>query len=511
VKYQFSFIMTLSISWLSACGLDMQPEMEQSESDPVTTEDIGTAAYGNKFCPASFIGVSGEAKMIIGAAGYTRSDAIAIAQDYCRTAGSLFFPDTTAVLNGVGNVCDQIAVSDHGPWLETAGIIGALAPRDESGNVYPNAVLDKQSLARLIVVSALRRNGLPSNPGPQNFRRAVELATLAVAANPNVFADADQAMPANRLWVKAIGALRMADGANGSFGVNTWMPKGAIAKLALRAMDINPSNANPQYPANIGDWFIDTSAAIADWPWYVNYYGFRGFADGIPPWSTCPGNAPRITTPLDIGSRTLSMRRFYVQAKSFINAVSILEPPPLGGIPQLFVALVGATNAFYNEDPPDGSLGSGDFRLFGEFLASMTCEANRAVDVDLTRPNVAAGLEGPFAGVINPMQTRIRPVMSGSTRIGFNISFVMSGRPNAVAEIPIEAVKPRTNLSIFQKGRVLLICRLGTPTATAFTGGSPFPSHRTWVTDLSNGATTPAGLAQDLMATLWSLPPVPAP
>lgn len=489
----------------------MGPEVGQSEGTSLATEDIGTAAYGNKFCPASYIGVSGEAKMIIGAVGYTRSNAIAIAQDYCRSTGSLFFLDTTDVLNGVGNVCDQIAASDHGPWLETAGIIGALAPRDGSGRVYPNAVLDKQALARLIVVSALRHNGVPSSPGPQNFRRAVELATLAVASNPNVFADADQAMPANRLWVKAIGALRMADGANGSFGVDTWMPKGAIAKLALRAMGINPSNASPQYPSNIGDWFIDTSSAIADWPWYVNYYGFRGFADGIPPWSTCPVNAPRIATPLDIGSQTLSMRRFYVQAKSFINKVSILEPPPLGGIPALFVALVGLTNAFYGEDPADGSIGSGEFRMFGEFLASMTCEANRAVDVDLTPPNVAAGREGPFVGVVDPMQTRIRPVMSGTTRIGFNISFVMAGRPDPVAGAPIEAVKARTNRTIFQKTRVLLVCRLGRPTATAFPGGSPFPSHRTWVTDLSNGATTRAGLAQDLMATLWSLPPVPAP
>jgi hypothetical protein len=258
-------------------------------------------SQGNKFCPNGGIGVSGTAKMMLGAVGFTRSTAIQIAQDHCWQTGHTFFADTWQVL-GSGDACGQLAVSDHGPWLETAGIIGALDPRDSDGNVYPGDVLQKQAQAKLIVASRIIRRGRPGDnycPGPSDaygdctdIRGALSIAEQAAAGDPFYFADADQALLPYQVWVKAMGAFRMADGVvqpdgRRFFGNDAFIVKGGSAKLSLRAEGISPDNTDWR-----GWWFIDTFLAPEDWRWYIDYYGYRGFADGIAPWSTCPASAP---------------------------------------------------------------------------------------------------------------------------------------------------------------------------------------------------------------------------
>jgi len=199
-----------------------------------------------------------------------------------------------------------------------------------------------------------------------------------------------------------------------------------------------------------------------------------------------------------------------VQAKSYIAWVNPNDPPPAGGSSFAYNALVTATNAQFNENPPDGSPGSGGYRLFGTFRFDVRCDNSRMIgDYQIHDIGVDAGWEGPVQGYINPLRVSAIPLNNGGGLLGVDLHYVVSGRPNPSVEPTFQAVLGRSNAYIFQETTLQVRCRNGIPVvAGAIVGGSQFPSHKVWISDGFNGGQV-WSRPQGAMNNLWSLPGTP--
>ena len=203
-------------------------------------------------------------------------------------------------------------------------------------------------------------------------------------------------------------------------------------------------------------------------------------------------------------------KKFAVSAKSFINWVEPFELPPIGGDPVRFAALVAATNYNFNENPAV-AVEEGKFRIYGSFDLYVGCNGDVMEPSTFWYGNAysKAGMEQNLEGEIDPLQIGAHAVFDdAANHIGYNIDFVLSGRPNLLAEPALLAVAVRFNRTIFQHTRVELRCSGGTPVATTSPQGSKFPSHRVWVDD-ADGGVTEFTTPQNLMRDLWLLPPTP--
>ena len=218
------------------------------------------------------------------------------------------------------------------------------------------------------------------------------------------------------------------------------------------------------------------------------------------------------------GGPAVSTRKFMVHAKSSIQEVSELEAPPTGGDGPLFLGLVRATNFAYNEVPPDHLQSSGKFRLYGDFDVEASCADGKPRQPVVHFTTVAAGNEGPFQGEIDPLKLRVH--QEGGSWV---VSYVLSGRPNSIAEPAFQAIRQRSKRTIFQFGNLQVGCAGNTPTAKfdGQHGGTSFPSHRVWLLEAANQNLLEFDLVlQDRsenadeqlgMRGLWDLPDVPAP
>jgi hypothetical protein len=309
--------------------LGVENDRKALEGNILGHEKTSASGTTNLFCPNVFVGTAATAKMILGALGYYRcqtgnlnypcignqtptgpANVLNIAVKNCldnldNVEKKPFFADTLQLLPAdrtkLKTPCDAFKDSDLAPWFEVAGIRGYIDPLDEGqygmNRGRPDRILDKQRLAKLIVAARLVRSGIPGGGGCTNNKAPGECMSIEDAStlvknlngnNVDRFSDSRLADTGFSDWVEAIGILGMGDGYMGAWGNTAFVEKAGIAKLALRAVGINRGTAL-DYP---GGWFPDTyTTKVADWKWYVDYYGAKNYAQGT---KTCTDAAIRV-------------------------------------------------------------------------------------------------------------------------------------------------------------------------------------------------------------------------
>jgi len=166
-----------------------------------------------------------------------------------------------------------------------------------------------------------------------------------------------------------------------------------------------------------------------------------------------------------------------------------------------------ATNANFSENPPNDSRDSGQYRLFAQVYLDVTCNGS-SPSMQLTDPDTDAGYEGPLKAGVDTLQTDY--FADG------RFAFQAQGRPHPAAEPAFQAIKRRTNNTIWYKVGGSVTCD-GYGNATLNLGNAittKFPSFRLWVTQSSNGQLRGTDLVVDRpqgnFSELWFLPAPPA-
>jgi hypothetical protein len=175
-----------------------------------------------------------------------------------------------------------------------------------------------------------------------------------------------------------------------------------------------------------------------------------------------------------------------IQAKSFIALVDLTDSSQFEpGSKSCQTAMAAVVDCgTLNENPLDGSKGSGAFRLRSELTGTATCTgANLTnwslgpVQQDFGSEFVVFATSGDLAKPLTAV-----PGTKGSAPVAkITFNYRLRGQPNAAGVAAMNAVKPRTCSFIWHAVSGTLSCQSGKLVVAAAIGGSKFPSHRLWV------------------------------
>jgi hypothetical protein len=199
---------------------------------------------------------------------------------------------------------------------------------------------------------------------------------------------------------------------------------------------------------------------------------------------------------------------YVVRTKGFIAPITNETLGSLGGTfaDAAMYAFSSVTNAQFSENPQSGDTTSGQYRLWAQVFLDVQCVGTK-VTLQLTDPNTDAGFEGPLRARFDPLKTDF-------TTDG-KFAFQAQGRPHPAAEPPFQAIKSRTNNTIWYKIGGHVTCDANAEATLHLDGvtTTKFPSFRLWVTEHSNGREGAEALvvdrAQGNFSELWSLPAPP--
>ncbi len=295
-------------AFLGACSLEGE-DRDLADDDRATHPPM--TRY---FCPNTRVTVAAQAKMALGAAGYTLDEVTNIAEAYAEAGGRTSFFDDS----------HQWAGSELYYWVEAAGILGFLDERAPDHRVFPRTTIDKQALAKLMAAPRLvRRDGMTMQEATQYVR---ELDST----NADVFSDSVHATPSLKPWVEVMGLRGWGNGSGGAWGIDNHLPKGGIAKLMLLTNDVSRSEAR----AAGGQFFIDTHETHQDWWPFVDYMGWDEIASGVADGAKCANHAETGPSsaayqPLELepcGSEFIPLPAPCTTANSRINVETFCDP-----------------------------------------------------------------------------------------------------------------------------------------------------------------------------------------
>ena len=136
-----------------------------------------------------------------------------------------------------------------------------------------------------------------------------------------------------------------------------------------------------------------------------------------------------------------------------------------------------ATDKMFSEDPPDGTKSSGQFRLWSQLVANVTCNGNKVADASFSAVDTAFGKEG----ILDSVGEVARKLSSTSATDKAVFSYRVHGRPHDSSIVLFTAVRPRACTFIWHDVSGVLTCSNGQPVAKVTLKASAFPSHKVWV------------------------------
>lgn len=197
-----------------------------------------------------------------------------------------------------------------------------------------------------------------------------------------------------------------------------------------------------------------------------------------------------------------------VQAKSFIAKVDLTDPSQFdtaSACGERFNAFAVNCTLWGGEDPQDGGVDSGNFRLFSQLNVQATCSGNKVASWSIGGLATSFGKEAFFqtsGNVSKPLQAV--PSMSGAVPVNsVDFSYRVRGQPIDRVNQALAAARPRTCTYIWHEVRGSLKCAGGAPTVVASINGSGFPSHRLWI-----GGDLQKDLPQGSFKLLWQCDPL---
>jgi len=197
-----------------------------------------------------------------------------------------------------------------------------------------------------------------------------------------------------------------------------------------------------------------------------------------------------------------------VQAKSFIAAVDLRDHSQFdsaNACGEKFQAFAVNCTLWGGENPKDGNLDTGEFRLWSQVNVDAQCNSNKITKWNFSGITSSFGKEAFFqtsGDVSKRLSTSASPAAaSAADRVDF--SYKVRGQPIAAVNAALASARPRTCTFIWHEVSGSLTCSNGTPTIRASLAGSGFPSHRVWVNDRKA-----ADLPQGAFKKLWDCDPV---
>jgi hypothetical protein len=180
-----------------------------------------------------------------------------------------------------------------------------------------------------------------------------------------------------------------------------------------------------------------------------------------------------------------------VQAKSFIAPIHFLsDPSQADSCLQKVEAFAVDCVLLGGENPADGNLDSGNFRLLSQLNVEAQCDSNKIAKWRFFSPSTSSGPSTSFGkeaffqtsgDLSKPLTTSPMPVgASTADRVDFN--YRVRGHPIGPVNLTMALAKARTCTYIWHEVTGSLTCSNGSPhvNVVGFTG-SMFPSHRLWI------------------------------
>jgi hypothetical protein len=196
-----------------------------------------------------------------------------------------------------------------------------------------------------------------------------------------------------------------------------------------------------------------------------------------------------------------------VQAKSFIAPIHFLsDPSQADSCLQKVEAFAVDCVLLGGENPADGNLDTGNFRLFSQLNVEAQCDSNKIIKWSFSGPSTSFGNEAFFqtsGNLSKPLTTSTVPA-GASTADRVDFSYRVRGHPIGPVNLTMALAKARTCTYIWHEVRGSLTCSNGSAhvDGVGFTG-SMFPSHRLWI----NGAKV-FDIPQKQFKNLWDCDPV---
>jgi hypothetical protein len=192
-------------------------------------------------------------------------------------------------------------------------------------------------------------------------------------------------------------------------------------------------------------------------------------------------NAPlRIALARKIGTTTLRLT-----VKSFIKTVDVssmsAEARRRGA--QVFAWI---TNANVSENPMTPSPDSGDYRLWSQVAAVVSCRGDTITSWRTSNLAHRGGTElrilDSETSVLSSLNVTPSP-QGTDDRKDLNFSYAIKGKPNDAVLPSLQVVQPRTCYNIWHRVRAVATCRNGVAQLDTQLSGSRFPSHRVWINE----------------------------
>jgi hypothetical protein len=205
-----------------------------------------------------------------------------------------------------------------------------------------------------------------------------------------------------------------------------------------------------------------------------------------------------IVTPLPANAEPI-----HVRVKSFIAAVNLTDPTQFdsaNSCSERFNAFAVNCTLWGGENPADGELDSGQFRLWSQVLVEAQCNANKVTKWKIAGLTTSFGKEAFFqtsGNVSKPLSVSPSPGSSAAVdRVEFG--YRVRGQPLAAVNSALAAARPRTCTFIWHEVNGLLTCVGGNPVVKTTVKGSGFPSHRVWI-----DGTKTSDVPQGAFKKLW--------
>ncbi|MER9412906.1 hypothetical protein [Mesorhizobium sp. M0589] len=180
-----------------------------------------------------------------------------------------------------------------------------------------------------------------------------------------------------------------------------------------------------------------------------------------------------------------------ITTKSFIKKFDLNDSSqfvtPGNSCQSVFGAIIPAIvtcGVLGGEDPQDGGLASGQFRLRSNLEGEVTCLENKIIGWRLAPVTTNAGAEFFFvpasAELIVPLAAT--PSNEGWREVdSVALSYRMRGQPNGAGNSLMNLAKARSCTFIWHEISAHLTCSNGFLNSQVSSRGSKFPSHRTWL------------------------------
>lgn len=143
--------------------------------------------------------------------------------------------------------------------------------------------------------------------------------------------------------------------------------------------------------------------------------------------------------------------------------------------------LLSQTDLHFSESPPDGTVGSAQFRLWSSLPLSVTCSNDNNISITNTELQTKVGKEGNLSATeAVDVPVEIKEIPNSSPKTYF-IKYRFKGRPNSSLLPVFNAIQLRLCPWIWHELSAQVLCDQNKIVVCANLKGSGFPSRRLWV------------------------------